>query len=294
MAVPPVSPFTGLVERNSRNLSLQQVEDYDSFLSAVLAACKVQDIAASTVVAEYGLGQFEVNLDHTGDVMRAADEAALLRRVIRGVARAQGHDATFMSKPFAELPGNGFHLHVSLADEKGRNRFGAAGGEALLESAVAGFQLMLRETMAFFSPNFSAYRRYQPGLFAPMNRHWGHNNRSVAFRIPAATLAGRRVEHRVAGADASPHLVVAAILAALHHGITRKLAPNAAVTGNVGQVRDPEFPGDLFTALQALETAPVLADYVPQRFLQLYAELKRNEFAEVMKTITPREYDFYL
>jgi glutamine synthetase len=293
-ARPPISPLTGQAERSSRNLSLQQVEDYDVFLSAVIDSCRVQDVAASTVVAEYGLGQFEVNLDHTGDVMRAADDTALLRRIVKGVARAQGRDATFMSKPFVDLPGNGFHVHVSLADAKGGNRFGAKGGDALLHGAVAGCQRLLGETMAIFSPNYSAYRRYAPGLFAPMNRHWGHNNRSVAFRVPASTGAGRRLEHRVAGADASPHLVLAALLAALHHGITRKLESDEPITGNVGAIRDPEFPGDLFSALQALETASILPDYVPARFLQLYAALKRNEFAEMMKAITPREYDFYL
>ncbi|HLY58414.1 MAG TPA: glutamine synthetase family protein [Stellaceae bacterium] len=294
LAIPPVSPLTGMVERSSRNLSVQQVEDYHPFLSEVLKACKAQGVAASTVVAEYGLGQFEVNLDHGGDVLRAADEAALLRRIVKGVARAQGRDATFMSKPFLDLPGNGFHVHLSLADEKGRNRLGRQGGERLLEATVAGCQAMLPETMAIYSPNWSAYRRYAPGLFAPMNRHWGHNNRSVAFRIPAAHGAGRRLEHRVAAADASPHLVLAALLAAMHHGVTGNLTPTPPVVGNVGYERDPAFPGDIFAALHALETAAILTDYVPARFLRLYAELKRNEFAEIMRTITPREYDFYL
>jgi glutamine synthetase len=295
LAIPPVSPLTGGIERVSRNLSVQQVEDYHPVLSAILAACRAQGVSASTVVAEYGLGQFEVNLDHTGDVLRAADEAALLRRIVKGVARAQGGDATFMSKPFLDLPGNGFHVHVSLADAKGRNRFGEKGGQPLLEATIAGCQQMLRETMALFSPNFSAYRRYAPGLFAPMNRHWAHNNRSVAFRVPpAATASASRLEHRVASADASPHLVLAAVLAALHHGITGSLRPTQPITGNVGYERDPEFPADLFTALQALETAVILPEYMPQRFLKLYAELKRNEFAAVMETISPREYDFYL
>jgi glutamine synthetase len=32
--------------------------------------------------------------------------------------------ATFMAKPFNDEGGSGFHLHVSLVDEDGRNVFG--------------------------------------------------------------------------------------------------------------------------------------------------------------------------
>ena len=65
----------------------------------------------------------------------------------------------------------------------------------------------------------------------PNTPAWGHNNRSVAFRIPAASGPDTRIEHRVAGADASPHLVVAAVLAAVLHGITHKLEPSSPVDG---------------------------------------------------------------
>ncbi len=291
---PPVIPATNATERQHRNLSIQQVEDYQPFLHAVTEACRVQGLHHGSVVAEYGLGQFEINLEHIDDPLRAADEAALLRRIVKGVAHAQGREATFMSKPFADRAGNGFHVHLSLVDRAGRNRFGAEGGEALLGATIAGYQALMPESMGFFAPNFNAWRRYAPRLFAPMNRHWGHNNRSVAFRVPVSSGSSRRVEHRVAGADASPHLVLAAILAAAHHGITTGRAPTEPVTGNVGGERDLEFPADLFSALNALESASLLSDYVPRRFLQLYAELKRNEYADMTAEIMPAEYDYYL
>jgi glutamine synthetase len=291
---PPSVPATGAIDRESRNLSVQQVEDYQPFLNAVIEACKVQGVASGSIVAEYGPGQFEINLAHRSDPLRAADEAVLLRRIVKGVARAQGREATFMSKPFADRTGSGFHVHLSLVDELGLNRFGRDGGEVLLRSAIAGYQALLRPTMAFFAPNFSAYRRYAPRLYAPVNRHWGFNNRSVAFRIPVGDGSARRTEHRVAGADASPHLVMAAILAAMHHGVTNALTATEPVTGNVGGERDPECPADLFTALAACEAPGLLDAYIPRRFRQLYADLKRNEFADLMAEIVPREYDYYL
>jgi glutamine synthetase len=290
----PTIPANGTPERQHRNLSVQQVEDYQPFLHAVAEACRAQGLRSGSLVAEYGLGQFEVNLEHLDDPVRAADEAVLLRRIVKGVAHAQGREATFMAKPFVDRTGSGLHVHLSLVDENGRNRFGMDDGEALLRSAVAGCQALMRESMGLFAPNFNSYRRFAPRLFAPMNRHWGYNNRSVAFRIPAVGGDARRIEHRVAGADANPHLVMAALLAAVHHGITDNLSPTDPATGNVGGERDPEFPRDMFSALDALESARLLSQYVPARFLKLYAELKRNEFDDMTAQVMPSEYDYYL
>lgn len=291
---PPAMPRTGAAQRRPANLCVHNLEEYEFFLRAVQDACAAQGISAGAMVSEYGLGQFEINLRHSADPLAAADEAALLRRTVRGVARGLGYEASFMAKPYVGDTGNGFHVHLSLGDEAGANRFGAAGGEDLLRSAIAGMQRLHAESMAIFAPNFSAYRRYVPGSFVPMASDWAENNRSVAFRVPASSGAGRRVEHRIACADASPHLLLAAILAAAHHGITQGLSPTPERVGAAGDEPDPAIPRDLVTALAALEQAAILSDYIPPRFLALYAALKRGELADLLAEISPREYDFYL
>lgn len=286
-------PRTGQRPRAEANLSVEAVEEHAGFLGRITDAARAQGLPLAGAVAEYGLGQFEVNLDHVADPMAAADQAALLRRLVRGVARAQGQEATFMSKPFADQPGNGFHIHVSLVDAQGRNRFSQPGGEALLRQAVAGMQALMLDSVALLAPNFNAHRRYL-GLFVPTSRAWGHNNRSVAFRIPAAGGEARRVEHRVAGAEASPHLVMAAVLAAVHHGVTRALEPTAPIVGDAGSRRDPAFPDGLLAALSRLERSRRLAEYFPRRFLGAYTASKRGEYADLIAQVFPREYDFYL
>jgi glutamine synthetase len=40
------------------------------------------------------------------------------------------------------------------------------------------------------------------------------------------------VEHRVAGADGNPYLVIAVLLASAHHGLTNKIDPGPAVVGD--------------------------------------------------------------
>jgi glutamine synthetase len=244
-------------------------------------------------VAEYGIGQYEVNLRHVADPVLAADHAVLLKRIVKGVAQSLGMRASFMAKPFIRQAGSGLHVHVSLADSAGANRFGAAGGELLLQQAVAGMQAMLFESVGLFAPSFNSYRRYL-GPFVPTTRDWGHNNRAVAFRVPAAQGSGRRIEHRVAGADASPHLVVAAILAAVLHGLTQQLSPTAPAAGRVQSGPDPGFPRDLLGALERLEHSSLLSAYIPSRFLQLFAELKRKEYAALIEELFIPEFDFYL
>ncbi len=266
------------------HLCLQRIEDHAAFLHRLHDALGAQGIDAGTIVSEYGPGQFEVNLRHTDDPLLAADQAALLRRATMGVAASIGQQASFMAKPYAEHPGSGLHVHVSLVDAQGRNRFGAEGGQALLEHAVGGMQALHAQSMAILAPSFPAYRRYRAGAFVSVDGAWGENDRRVAFRIPSGGAASRRIEHRVACADASPHLVMACILAGLHYGVTREVPPVAGT----------DAPRDIVTALGALEGGAALAAYLPERFGALFCACKRGELANLFAEIGERELAFYL
>jgi glutamine synthetase len=287
------SPRTGAAPTRASNLSLESIEERAGFLAQIEAAAAAQGVPLAGAVTEYGVGQYEVNLRHVPDPLLAADHAVLLRRLVRGVARANGMDATFMAKPFKEQPGSGLHVHVSLVDDSENNRFGAAGGEVLLQQAIAGMQSLMFDSIALYAPNFNSFRRFL-GPFVPNASSWGHNNRSVAFRIPAASGPDTRIEHRVAGADASPHLVVAAVLAGALHGIRNKLTPvTPAAQGRVPAGRDPSFPRTLWDALERLERSQLLSQYFPQRYLEAYAHVKRGECDALFEDISARELDFY-
>ena len=275
------------------HLGLQHLEDHADFLHALHAALLAQDIPAETLVSEYGPGQFELNLRHTPDPLQAADQSALQRRATVGVTRAMGRRASFMAKPYANQSGSGLHMHVSLTDAAGTNLFAADNGETL-GHAIAGLQALHAESMALFSPSFSAYRRYRPGAFIALSSSWAENNRLVAFRIPRSPPAARRIEHRVAAADASPHLVLAAILAAIHHGITRRLTPTPAAAPGHLNTPDPAIPRTIFAALDALEASQTLAAYLPPDFPALFTAVKRGETADLLADVTPIEHEFYL
>jgi len=288
MAAPP----PGVASAKASNLSLDTVSQAEPFLDAIRHAADVQGIPVSSVVSEYGVGQYEVNLHHVADPLQAADHAVLLKRLIRGVARQFGVEACFMAKPFLDQPGNGLHLHVSVVDESGKNIFAGAKGGRSLKQAVAGLQALTAESFALMAPNFNSYRRFK-GDFVPTGRDWGANNRSVAFRVPLAQPSGMRIEHRIAGADASPHLVMAAMLAGMHWGLSQSLVATRALQREASEGGDPSFPRELGVALEKLEQAPILSQYIDRSFLQAFAHNRRGEFDDLFGQISPVEYDFY-
>lgn len=279
-----------------RVLAFDKLDEWGPLLAEIDAACIAQGLPAGAATAEYGGAQFEVNLSHLPDPVLAADHALMLRRIVKGVAQRHGREATFMSKPFAEQSGSGLHIHVSLIDAEGRNVFDDrhAQGDVLLGHAIAGLQATTYDAMAIFAPNLNAYRRFAPNQFVPVNTSWGVNNRSVSFRVPAGGGAARRIEHRIAGAEANPYLVMAALLAGLHHGLTHRLTPTPPSTGNAGETADPEMPLKLWTALDRLEGSALMAEYLGPRYPAAYATIKRAEFEAFMADVLPREYDWYL
>ena len=150
------------------------------------------------------------------------------------------------------------------------------------------------EAMAIFAPSQNSYRRFQPDMFAPVNRRWGINNRSAGLRVPMSVEAARRVEHRVAGADANPYLTLAAVLAGLHLGLMKKIDPGPPAQGNVSREPDLALPFSLEAALEKLEAETALGDYLGSETIAFYAETKRLEHQRFQKIISPAEYAWYL
>jgi len=291
-----VAPGRGVRERLVQVYGIEELEGFAAFFAALEDECRLQRIPASAASSEFAAGQYEVNLHHVADALVAADHAVLLRHVTRGVASRAGLRASFMSKPFADSAGSGTHLHVSLVDESGQNRFAAPGalGSSALGHAIAGLLATMPEAMALFAPDANAFRRLAPNAYAPVTRSWAPDNRSVAVRIPGGDPAGRRLEHRVAAANANPYLVLAAVLAGIHHGLREGLDPGAPARGNAGTEADPEVPLDWARALDRLEGSAVLREYLGGDYLELYCATKRLERARFERQITALEYQWYL
>lgn len=297
-AQPPKSRYTGRRESRAQINSMADLESVSDILTEIAATCEAQGVLTGAALAEYGPNQWEVNLRHVADARAACDQAIRFKRIVKGVAHRNGIEATFMAKPYADAPGSGMHLHVSVLDRDGDNVFASddALGNDLLKQAVAGLLDTMADGMAIFAPNANSYRRLRPELYVPMNATWGYNNRGVAVRVPVSGAADRRLEHRVAGADANPYLVAAAVLAGVLHGIERRLAPPAPLTGNAYRERleAPRLPGDWPTALARFGESAFLREYFGERFVTLYERTRRGEMQDFNSRIPALDYAWYL
>jgi glutamine synthetase len=295
-AQPPRLPVSGRREYRTQINSMADLAEYSPVLAAIDAACAAQKIGAGTSLAEYGPGQFEVNVHHVADALEACDQALRLKRLVKGVALEYGMEATFMAKPYADMAGSGAHLHVSVLDKTSRNVFESAdpAGSAALRHAIGGLATTMAESMLVFAPCANSYRRFVREAYVPLRPGWGVNNRGVALRIPVSDAANRRVEHRVAGADANPYLLAAVVLAGILHGLTLELDAGPPVTGNAYEDGRIDLPTNWPTALARFEASDFLRDALGEPFTRLFATTRRGELEAFETHVTAREISWYV
>lgn len=275
---------------------LQDLDDFQPFFKDLYAYCEVQGLPAKTLISEYAPGQMEIVLRHRADVLKACDEAIMLKRLIKAVADKHGLAATFMAKPYSQWTGSGMHIHVSLGDEQGENLFAADDPmqNELLLHAIGGLKAAMAESMLIFAPNANSYRRFRRNSYAPVSASWGINNRTVSLRIPAGAAKACHIEHRPSGADANPYLVMAAILAGMHYGITEKSDPGNPVQGNGYERRAKYIPGNWFDAIDAFWRASILKEYFGKPFVDTYCTVKEVEADRFYAEPTVRDFEWYL
>ncbi|SON54476.1 Gamma-glutamylputrescine synthetase PuuA [Hartmannibacter diazotrophicus] len=290
------SVFSGVGGPARENVyGLSDLAAYNDLFTEIRTAGMAQGLPVDTIVSEGAPGQFEVNLKHRGDAFAAADDAIMLRRLIVETARRHGLKATFMAKPFMDRNGNGMHVHVSLLDREGRNIFAAAGdGERRLGRSVAGLVEAMVASTLLFIPTWNGFRRLQPGSYAPTRASWGHNNRSVAVRVPASEPHARRVEHRLAGADANPYLVLAAVLNAMADGLEREANPPPPVDLNAYEAPVPALPATMDEAIRHFERSDFVRKAFGVEFRKLFATVKRAEMQAFLEEISPLERSTFL
>ncbi|MCC6560853.1 MAG: glutamine synthetase [Xanthomonadales bacterium] len=290
-----INPATGRRNTTTQVYSMEDLNDYQGFTDAISDACRKQRIPADTAVAEYAPGQFEINLKHRSDAVQACDDAILLKRAIKAVAAKQNLLASFMAKPFVDQAGSGTHIHVSVLDRDGNNIFACMpdAPATTLKHAVAGLQRTSRDCMVMFAPHANSYRRFVLNAFVPLNDCWGFNNRTVAMRIPHSDPANFRVEHRIAGADANPYLVTAAVLAGMLEGLENGGDPGPAIVGNAYEQ----------TAMRELFWRDTLRDFMDSTFIghtfgshfqHLFGQQKLKELRSFQREVTTLEIDWYL
>jgi glutamine synthetase len=293
---PPMSPLSGKRPQSTQVYMIDDLDEYAECLQDILEGAQEQGIPADAVVKESAPAQFEINLHHVADPLKACDYALLLKRLVKNIAYDHEMDTTFMAKPYPNQAGNGLHVHISILDQDGNNIFKSEDPATNdpLRHAIGGIIETMPASMAFLCPNVNSYRRFGEKFFVPTSPTWGIDNRTVALRVPNDTADAVRIEHRVAGADANPYLVMASVLAGIHHGLTNKIEPGDPLEGNAYEQTEASLPNNLRDALRELDDNEVMGRYIDPKYIDVFVACKESELAEFEYSISDLEYNWYL
>ncbi|MBA2417313.1 MAG: type III glutamate--ammonia ligase [Geodermatophilaceae bacterium] len=262
---------------------------------------------------EDGNGQFEQNFAYA-DALTTADRLIFFRYMVHTLAHEAGMAATFMPKPFANLTGNGLHVHSSLWDDGGGELFAdeadprGLGLSPLAYQFAAGLIQHASAATAVTCPTVNSYKRMGVGAptsgatWAPAYATYGGNNRTQMLRIPE----GGRIENRGCDGSANPYLAFSVMLASGLDGIDRSLDPGEPNVDNLFQVdaatvaaRGIEaMPPTLLHAVERLTEDDVLREALgrcPDRdYIDYFAEIKRAEFGAYHAAVSGWEIERYL
>lgn len=274
-------------------LSIHSLRQHEALFDDIVAACAVQNVPSETILRENGAGQYEVNLGHVTDAVRAADHAVLLKNIVKGCAARHGLVASFMAKPDGARAGSGMHIHCSLLSG-GAPMFADAEGSVSrrLYQAVAGLVLRLPEFMLCLAPHANSYRRLTPNAHAPTRADWGIDDRSAAVRVILGEAKATRIEQRVGGADCNPYLAVAATLSAILDGLDAEAEP-ASAAGGEGRGGAP-LPTEWSYAIDAFAASDFVERTCGTAFRDIYLACKRQDRAKMLARVSDVELDAYL
>ena len=277
-----------------------------AFLEKLSNSLRATGIDVYQIDHEDANGQFEMNYTYT-DCLTSCDHFIFFKMAACEIANELGLICSFMPKPFANLPGNGMHMHVSVG-QGSRNLFedkNDSRGLNLSQLAyhfLGGILAHAPAVTALCCPTVNSYKRLVVGrsltgaTWAPAYISYGDNNRSAMVRIPKG-----RLELRVPDGSCNPYLATAAVIAAGLDGIERELDPGDPRNVNLydwspAQLRDAgigTLPQNLNEALDALEADSVIHDALAPISGE-FLKLKRMEWIEYMRHVSDWEIKTYL
>ncbi|HEY2889281.1 MAG TPA: glutamine synthetase family protein [Dongiaceae bacterium] len=291
----PPAGRSGRTETGRQSYGIDATNEFDPIFEDVYDYCEAQDIDIDTLTHEAGAAQMEINFNH-GEAMRLADQSFLFKRTVRQAALRHNIYATFMAKPLANQPGSSMHIHQSILEiETKRNLFADTLGRdtALFRSHVAGLQRFLPQVMPMLAPNVNSFRRLRPFSDAPINVQWGVDNRSVGLRVPVSEGPSRRIENRLAGADANPYLAIAASLACGYLGMIERMKPTQQIQGSAYRLAHT-LPRTLYDGLHRFQGCKKMRPILGEQFIRAMVLVKQSELDAYQGVISSWEREHLL
>lgn len=251
-------------------------------------------------------GQYELNYHYT-DALKAADRFTLFKMAATHIAEESGLTFTLMPKPFADRPGSGLHMHLSITDAQGQavmaDKSDTHGLSSTGKQCIAGLLAHSAALAAFHAPTVNSYKRLVIGrslsgtTWAPAHIAWGYNNRTTVARVVAG-----RIEFRMCDGSSNIYLALASTIAAILDGVEQNLTPPEPVDDDVYEWNEDEFakrgvstlPQTLGEALKALILDQPLVSAMGEVFVQEYLNTKTPEWIDYCRSVSDWEYQHYL
>ena len=301
------SGYRGLVPSSDYRIdydTLQPARD-EGLFRAIRNQMGAARVPIESSKGEWGRGQHEINFIHTTP-LDMADLHTVFKQGVKEIAAQQDRSVTFMAKPSMEEPGNSCHIHASLWADRAsssRRKTDAAVnlfwdprkscGSKLFRQFLGGLLKYSRELCYFFAPTINAYKRFQPGSWAPTKLAWAHDNRTVGFRV-VGHANSFRIENRMPGADANPYLAFAATLAAGMAGIEEELDCGESYEGNAYADESlPALPHSLRDAAELLHTSKLARRAFGSDVIDFYLHTARLEVQAFGNSVTDWEMKRY-
>lgn len=280
-------------------------EQNRDFCHAILEEMSAFDIDIEALHTETGPGVYEVAIRYD-EALRAADKAALFKTQLKSLASRHGLAVTFMAKWRHDLPGSSGHLHQSLwsvggAGEHGhtsKNVFHDEQAEGKLSATgrhyVGGQVELMPELTALYSPTVNAYKRYVPGVWAPLTASWGFENRTCAIRVIPGSASSTRVEYRQTAADINPYVAMATCVASGLWGVDGKIEPPRAQAGDASSGATlAALPRTLKEATALLEKSERARTILGEGFVDHYVRTRDWEVRQFERAVTDWEIRRY-
>ena len=294
----PIIPGTNRRYEDVQLLNLNEMDDFESFFALVEKSSHSLGIPSETAIKECAPGQFEINLLHHDDALLMADQAFLMKRLIKNCARQFNMNATFMAKPFSDQAGNGMHAHLSIIDKDGNNVFSVNKDkqpQGIFANSIAGLLKNAPDFLSFYASHSNSYRRLVHNAdHAPTTLSWGNENRTALVRLPEASSKATRLEFRLPSADSNPYLVFASILSSVLSGITNKYPLDKETIGNAHAQHEAALGITWREAVHKTSESSVVKEFFGEKFQKSYQCVKESEIKRFESTITDFEYNSYL
>jgi glutamine synthetase len=269
----------------------------EAFFRGLRRALDESGVPVDVAQVEYGLGQWEINLDYA-DPLEMADRHVLYKQAVKDYATRHGYTATFMPRPMTDDLGSSCHIHASLRDASGTAVLHDAADERgisdAMRHAVGGVLAHAGDVMCWYAPSINAYRRTTSQDFAGNGLTWGFDNRTVTTRVLTGAPMATRLEFRLPGADVNPYLALAGLLGSMRDGLDNRLDPGPPSVGDAYARGTSALPDTLLAAAETFRQSPFAVAAFGEDVVQHYHALADYEWRDFMRSVTDWERARYL